>query len=164
MGQRAIRFSDLTNEIIEDGEEAGHIIILEHPALENGPVKLEVSEDEVKSLRSRALGVVNIKLCESNGSVPEKVTMEIEAFNRLAGDTSMAEVIRRAEPAYARRKPTNPVTPRKPTNPITENHGIWPWLVALVLALVIVGLLTWTGRSAGLWTSLLPTLVTGPRS
>ena len=34
--------------------------------------------------------------------------MEIEAFNKLAGDRDMAEVIRKAQTAYPPRKPTKP--------------------------------------------------------
>jgi hypothetical protein len=87
------------------------------------------------------------------------MTMEYEAFNKLAGDQDMVDVIRRAEPAYVRRKQTNPAAAS-----ITKGHAIWPWLVAIVLTLAVVFLLVWACRSTGLWNGMLSMLVTGPRA
>ncbi|MCA1694484.1 MAG: hypothetical protein LC749_07025 [Actinobacteria bacterium] len=50
MAQRLVRFSDLTNKIIED-DAAVRIVVEQHPALENGPVEIEASEDEVEPIR-----------------------------------------------------------------------------------------------------------------
>ncbi len=103
MAQRMVRFSDLTNKVVED-DDVVRVVIEQHPALDNGPVQIEAAQDEVESIREGALSVVNIKLCQGDGSEPEAVTMEIEAFNKLAGDMDMADVIRRAEPAYPPRR------------------------------------------------------------
>jgi hypothetical protein len=43
-----------------------------------------------------------------DGSAPEPVTMEIETFNKLAGDMDMTDIIRRAQPAYPPRKQARP--------------------------------------------------------
>jgi hypothetical protein len=107
MAQRMVRFSDLTNTMIED-DEVVRVVIEQHPALANGPVELEVSEEEVASIRSGALHVVSLKLYRSDGSAPEPVTMEIETFNKLAGERDMADVIRRAAPAYRSHKQIKP--------------------------------------------------------
>jgi hypothetical protein len=98
-----VRFSDLTNKIIDD-DDVVRVVVEQHPALQSGPVEIEVSADEVESIRKGALSVVSLKVYQANGSAPEAVTMEIEAFNRLAGDMDMADIIRRAEPAYPPRK------------------------------------------------------------
>lgn len=103
MAQRMVRFSDLTNKIIGD-DNVVRVVIEQHPALHNGPVEIEVAEDEVEPIRKGALSVVTLKLYQANGSAPEAVTMEIEAFDQLAGDMDMADIIRRAEPAYPPRK------------------------------------------------------------
>jgi hypothetical protein len=105
MGQRVVRFSDLTNKIIEDGEVV-RIVVERHPALENGPVEIEASKDEVEPIRNRTLEVVSLKIFMDEGSAPEVVTMEIESFNTLAGDMDMTDVIRRAQPAYPPRRQT----------------------------------------------------------
>lgn len=104
MGQRVVRFSDLTNKIIENDDDVVRVVIEQHPALTGGPVEIEVSQDEVQPIRKGALSVVSLKLYKGDGSAPEAVTMEIEAFNQLAGEMDMADVIRRAEPAYPPRK------------------------------------------------------------
>lgn len=109
MGQRMVRFSDLTNKIIED-DEVVRLVIEQHPALENGPVEIEVSTTDVEPIRKSALSVVSLKLYQGDGSAPETVTMEIEAFNKLAGHTDMAEVISRAGPAYPPRRQAKPAS------------------------------------------------------
>lgn len=108
MGQRVVRFSDLTNKIIEDGDVV-RVVIEQHPALGNGPVEIEISDDEAEAIRSDALRVVSLKLYRGDGLAPQTVTMEVEAFNKLAGDRDMAEVIHEANPAYAPRRSAKPV-------------------------------------------------------
>lgn len=103
MGTKTVRFSDLTNKIIDD-EDVVRIVVEQHPALEDGPVEIEAMTDEVEPIRKGALDVVLLKLHEGDGTEPETITMEIEAFNKLASGMDMADIIRRAEPAYAPRR------------------------------------------------------------
>ena len=147
MGQRVVYFSDLTDKPIEDGKSVACLVIVNHPALEGGPVKLEVSEGEIEYIRSSALSTVSLKLSLNDGSGPGTVTMELGAFNRLVGEKDMAEVIRGAAPAYPPRQQIKPAQTVAP-----EGSSIWPWLVAIVLTLVVVGLLIWTAKWSGLWT------------
>ncbi len=107
MAQRMVRFSDLTNKIIED-DAVVRIVVEQHPALESGPVEIEASWGEVEPIRKGALSVVSIKLYQGDGSEPEAVTMEIEEFNNLAAGMDMADIIRRAEPAYPPRRRAKP--------------------------------------------------------
>ncbi|MGH3870267.1 MAG: hypothetical protein ACRDSR_01915 [Pseudonocardiaceae bacterium] len=107
MAQRMVRFSDLTNKIIED-DAAVRIIVEQHPALCDGPVEIEASKDEVDLIRNGALSVVGLKLYQGDGSAPEAVTMEIEAFNGLAAGMDMAGIIQQAKPAYLPRKQVRP--------------------------------------------------------
>jgi hypothetical protein len=98
-----VRFSDLTNKIIED-DAVVRIVVEQHPALSAGPVEIEAAQDEVELIRKGALSVVNLKLYQGDGSEPEAVTMEIETFDKLADGVDMADIIRRAGPAYPPRK------------------------------------------------------------
>ena len=107
MAQRMVRFSDLTNKIIED-DDVVRIVVEQHPALDNGPVEIEAAQDEVEPIRKGALSVVSLKLYQGGGSAPEAVTMEIEAFNQLAGGMDMVDIIRRSGPAYPPRKQARP--------------------------------------------------------
>jgi hypothetical protein len=104
MAQRMVRFSDLTNKIIEDDDAVVHIVVEQHPALGSGPVEIEAAKDELELIQKGALSVVSLKLYQGDGSEPEAVTMEIEAFNKLADGMDMADVIRRAKPAYPPRR------------------------------------------------------------
>lgn len=104
MAQRMVRFSDLTDKIVEDDDTVVRIVVEQHPALQNGPVEIEATADEVEPIRKGALSVVSLKLYQGDGSAPESVTMEIEAFNKLAGDTDMTDIIRRAPAAYPPRR------------------------------------------------------------
>ena len=172
MGRRVVYFSDLTSQTFEDDRELGRIVVVWHPDLKNGPVQLDVSEDEVKSIRDGALRVVSLTLPEVNGSVPETVTMEIEAFNKLASGRDIADVLRQAEPvnppnkhtkltgAHALTKPATDSTFAKPAaahalaKPVEESskdgRNIWPWLAGLALALIVLGVLAWTGLLSSL--------------
>lgn len=126
MAQRMVRFSDLTNKVIDDDDAVVRIVVERHPALGNGPVEIEAAQDEVEPIRKGALSIVSLKLYQGDGSEPEAVTMEIEAFNNLAGGMDMAEIIRRAEPAYPPRKQARPApasTVEKLDYSILENAG-----------------------------------------
>jgi hypothetical protein len=103
MAQRMVRFSDLTNNIIED-DAVVRVVVEQHPALVSGPVEIEAAAHEAELIRKGALSVVSLKLYQGDGSEPEAVTMEIEEFNNLAVGMDMADIIRQAEPAYPPRK------------------------------------------------------------
>jgi hypothetical protein len=156
MGRRVVYFSDLTNQTFEDDRDLERIVVVCHPALQNGPVELEVSEEEIESIRSGALSVVSVKLPQVNGSAPETVTMEVEAFNGLAAGRDVTEVLRQAGPANPPNKYTKPTPAHVLTKPAEEfaedkeGSGIWPWLAVLALALVVLGVLAWAGLLSSL--------------
>jgi hypothetical protein len=170
MGRRVVYFSDLTNQTFEDGRGLERIVVVWHPDLENGPVELDVSEDEIEFLRGGAVHVVSLKLPQVNGSPPETITMEIDTFNRLAAGRDIADVLRQAEPvnppkhtkltgAHALTKPVKTSTFAKPAvharaelvdESSKEGSGVWPWLAGFGLALVVLGVLAWTGLLSSL--------------
>jgi hypothetical protein len=76
------------------------IVVEQHPALENGPVEIEAAQDEIKHALGTSLDVVSLKVFMGDGSEPHTVTMDIVAFNKLADGMDMADVVRRAQPAY----------------------------------------------------------------
>jgi hypothetical protein len=123
MAQRMVRFSDLTNTIIED-DAVVRIVVEQHPALHNGPVEIEVSKDEVEPVRKGALDIVILKIFMGDESAPEPVTMEIETFNKLANGMDMGEVIRRAKPACtSHRQPTPTPATEKVDHASLEHAG-----------------------------------------
>jgi len=75
MGTKTVRFSDLTNKIIDDDGEVVRLVVEQHPALTDGPVEIEASKDEVEPIRNGALNVVSLKLYQGDGSPPETITI-----------------------------------------------------------------------------------------
>ncbi|MGH3914508.1 MAG: hypothetical protein ACRDTC_14055 [Pseudonocardiaceae bacterium] len=123
MAQRMVRFSDLTNKIIEDDDAVVRIVVEQHPALENGPVEIEAAADEIEPIRKGALSVVSLKLYQGDGSEPETATMEIEAFNKLAGDMDMTDIVRRAQPACPPRRQSPVASMTKKLDYSTLEHA-----------------------------------------
>ncbi|MCA1602465.1 MAG: type IV secretion system DNA-binding domain-containing protein, partial [Acidobacteria bacterium] len=60
--------------------------------------------DEVEPIRKGALDVVTLKLYEGDGTEPETIVMEVDAFDKLASGMDMGDVLRRATPAYGPRR------------------------------------------------------------
>ncbi|MFE6868971.1 hypothetical protein ACFVFS_20735 [Kitasatospora sp. NPDC057692] len=98
MGQKIIRFSDLTGRHAEE-DELVRIVVREHPDLADGPVEIEALPGELAGVAGLALDLVTVELHHPDGEEPETVVMTAEAFDRLATAAPMAEVLRGAERA-----------------------------------------------------------------
>ncbi|MFF7990683.1 hypothetical protein ACFZDG_12955 [Kitasatospora xanthocidica] len=94
MGQKIIRFSDLTGTHVENDEDLVRIVVRRHPDLEDGPVEIEALGSELAAVEELALDLVTVELHYPDADEPETVVMEAEAFNRLASAAPMAEVLR----------------------------------------------------------------------
>ncbi|MBP0455623.1 MULTISPECIES: hypothetical protein [unclassified Kitasatospora] len=96
MGQKIIRFSDLTGKHVENDADLVRIVVHQHPDLADGPVEIEALADELTAVEDLAPDLVTIELHYPNAE-PETVVLEAEAFNRLASATPMPEVLRDAK-------------------------------------------------------------------
>ncbi|MER7755262.1 hypothetical protein [Kitasatospora sp. NPDC097643] len=97
MGQKVIRFSDLTGKHVEDDAQLVRIVVREHPGLEDGPVEIEALAEELSAVEELALDLVTFELHHPDADEPRTVVMETEAFNRLASAGPMADVLRGAK-------------------------------------------------------------------
>ncbi|MEU9045946.1 MULTISPECIES: hypothetical protein [unclassified Kitasatospora] len=97
MGQKIIRFSDLTGTHVENDDDLVRIVVRQHPDLEDGPVEIEALGSELTAVEELALDLVTVELHYPDADGPETVVMEAEAFNRLASATPMTEVLRSAK-------------------------------------------------------------------
>jgi hypothetical protein len=122
MAQRMVRFSDLTNKMIED-DNAVRIIVDQHPALRNGPIEIEASKDEAESIRRSALDIVSLRIFMDDQSEPELVTLEIEAFDKLAGGMDMGDIIHRAQPDSPLPKKSTPTPATEKTEHTSSQHA-----------------------------------------
>ncbi|MFD8082004.1 hypothetical protein ACFV4F_09905 [Kitasatospora sp. NPDC059722] len=98
MGQKIIRFSDLTGEHVENDDDLVRIVVHRHPDLADGPVEIEALAGELAAVEELALDLVTIELHLPGSDEPRTVVMEAGAFDRLASAAPMAEVLRGAKP------------------------------------------------------------------
>lgn len=96
MGQKIVRFSDLSGKLVDDDNQLVRIVVQEHPDLEGGPVEIEALAEELTDVEAAALDLVRFELHVPGGE-PQRYVMEVDAFNKLAADTPMPEVLRDAK-------------------------------------------------------------------
>ncbi len=106
MGQKTVRFSDLSGEIIPERDAVARIVIQEHPELGDTPVEIEVLPDEARAIEKAALRVAVVDLYLPGDDEPRRVAMEVESFDNLATDQAMSEILIAARPARRSSKVT----------------------------------------------------------
>ena len=109
MGQKTVRFSDLSGQLIMEDDTPARIVIHEHPELANGPVEIEALTDEARAIEKAAVRVAVVDLYFPGDEEPRRVAMDVEAFGKLASDKPMSELLTTARPA--RRAPRAAAAP-----------------------------------------------------
>jgi hypothetical protein len=112
MGQKTVRFSDLSGELIMDEDALARVVVHEHPELGDGPVEIEVLADEAKALEQAALRVVVVDLYQPDDLEPRRIILEADAFDKLAAQTPMSEVIIAARPVRRSARTSSPGSSR----------------------------------------------------
>ena len=108
MGQKTVRFSDLSGQLIMRDESLARIVIQEHPELGDGPVEIEALTDEALAMEKSALNVAVLDLYLPGEEEPRRVVMDADAFGELATERPVSELLTAARPA----KRTRPSTSR----------------------------------------------------
>lgn len=108
MGQKTVRFSDLSGELITTDDTLARIVVHEHPELGGSPVEVEALSDEAMGIGKAALRVAVVDLHLPGEDAPRRVTMDAEAFDQLATDRPMSELLRTARPARRSGKTSRP--------------------------------------------------------
>ena len=104
MGQKTVRFSDLSGELITRDDTLARIVIHEHPELGDSPVEIEALADEAAAIDQAALRVAVVDLYAPGQGEPRRVIMDAAAFDGLATDRPMGELLLTARPARAARR------------------------------------------------------------
>src|SRR5450755_5060516 len=86
VGQKTVRFSDLSGEIITRDDALARIVIHEHPELGDSPVEIEVLTDEARAMEKAALRVAVVDLYLAGEDEPHRVTMDVDSLDKLATD------------------------------------------------------------------------------
>jgi hypothetical protein len=104
MGQKTVRFSDLSGQLIMQDDALARIVIHEHPELGDGPVEIEVLADEAKVIEKAAVRVALVDLFFPGEEEPRRVAMDADAFDKLATERPMAELLIQAPRARTVRR------------------------------------------------------------
>ena len=108
MGQKTVRFSDLSGQLIDDDEVPARIVVTEHPELADSPVEIEAFVDEARALEQAGVPVAIVDIYFP-GDLPRRVALEAAVFDKLATDKPMSELLAAARPA--RRAPRSATAP-----------------------------------------------------
>jgi hypothetical protein len=103
MGQKTVRFSDLSGQLIMREDALARIVIHEHPDLGDGPVEIEALADEALGLEKDTLRVAVLDLYLPGEDLPRRVTMDADAFGGRDARRRTAGQARRAAAAGAGR-------------------------------------------------------------
>src|SRR6266568_4890188 len=98
MGQKTVRFSDLSGQLIMHDDALARIVVHEHPELGDAPVEIEALTEEAEAMEEAALRVAVIDLYLPDDIEPRRIVMEADAFDKLATQNSMAELLTAARP------------------------------------------------------------------
>jgi len=99
MGQKTVRFSDLSGQLIMHDDALARIVVHEHPELGDGPVEIEALTDEAETIEQAALRVAVVDLYLRDDIEPRRIVMEADVFDKLATDNPMSELLIAARPA-----------------------------------------------------------------
>src|SRR5258708_26074351 len=83
VGQKTVRFSDLSGEIIPQDDAVARIVVHEHPELGDSPVEIEVLPDEARAIDLAALRVAVVYLYLPAAGEPRRAPSEADTVARL---------------------------------------------------------------------------------
>lgn len=99
VGQKTVRFSDLSGQLITEEDTLSRIVVLEHPELGDSPVEFEALTDEARAIEKSAVSVAVLELYLPGEEEPRRVTVDLDQFDGMATDTPMSELLLTARPA-----------------------------------------------------------------
>jgi hypothetical protein len=105
MGQKTVRYSDLSEQLITDDSALVRIVVHEHPELDGQPVEIEAHLDEAEAMTEAAMEVAVVDVYVTGQAEPRRVTLDAAVFDKLATARSMAELLIAARPARRAPKP-----------------------------------------------------------
>src|ERR1700759_2343115 len=99
VGQKTVRFSDLSGQLITEEDTLARVVVLEHPELGDSPVEFEALADEALAVDKAALRVAVVELHLPGEEEPGRVTVDLDGVDAMATDPAMSELLITARPA-----------------------------------------------------------------
>ncbi len=97
MGTKTVHVSDFSGRVLDPGDEVARVVVLEHPDLIVGPVRLDATAAEVERIDDAALDVAVVEITDAHGGQPRRVALTASEFDALATDVPMAQLLKTAE-------------------------------------------------------------------
>lgn len=98
MGERVVRFSDLSGQMADNPEALAGIVVTEHPELDQ-PVRLEAMPQELEQLGKLALkDPVVLDITMPGEEEAKRFVLTAASFGKLALGRPMSEVLENAQP------------------------------------------------------------------
>jgi hypothetical protein len=104
VGQKTVRFSDLSGQLITGDEVPARIVVAEHPALPDGPVEIEALTAEAEDMAEAGGQAVLADLYFPGDAQPRRVVLDAAEFDKLATDRPMSEILATARPVRPARR------------------------------------------------------------
>jgi hypothetical protein len=104
VGQKTVRFSDLSGQLITDDAAPARIVVQEHPGLQDGPVEIEALAGEATDIEKAGGQAALVDLYLPGDQQPRRVVLDAAEFDRLATDKPMSEILAAARPARPARR------------------------------------------------------------
>jgi hypothetical protein len=99
MGQKTVRFSDLSGQLIMQDAGLARIVVHEHPELGDTPVEIEALADEALAMEKHALNVAVLDVYLPGEEEPKRVVMDVDAFGEMVTERPVSELLVAARPA-----------------------------------------------------------------
>jgi hypothetical protein len=98
VGQKTVRFSDLSGELISHDDAVARIVVHQHPELGDRPVEIEAHADEARAIEKAALRLAVVDLYLPGDDEAHQVAMDADSFDSLATQKAMRDVLQTARP------------------------------------------------------------------
>jgi hypothetical protein len=113
VGQKTVRFSDLSGQLIMDDDTPARVVVCEHPELGEGPVEIEALAAEARAIEQAAMAVAIVEVHYPGEDQPRRVAMEAGVFDQLATEKPMGELLVTARPARRTTRAASAAAPRE---------------------------------------------------
>ena len=103
MGEKVMRFSDLSGQLATDPEALASITVTDHPDLE-GPVRIDAMPEELEQLSKLAIKAVMLEVRMPDEEEATRHVLTVANFGKLAVGRAMEDVLATAEPVVVKRR------------------------------------------------------------
>lgn len=104
MGEKVMHVSDLSGQLVPDPEALASITVVDHPDVEDGPVRIEALPEELEQLGKFGIRAVTLEVKMPGEEEPTRHVLTTANFAKLATEKPMAEVLAGAERVVVKRR------------------------------------------------------------